>query len=69
MNYLSGVVVYDKNVKRSKISYMPEEHYLEIRNDFSVQSSSDGTNFMHKNIIEEMAKNEGEIFHIIHTYN
>lgn len=67
INYLSNS--NDRHmIKRTKISYMPEERYLEVRNDFSVQSPSDGTNFIHKDIIEEMAKNEGTYLkNIIYT--
>lgn len=68
LNYLSNS--NDKHlIKRSKISYMPEEHYLEVRNDFSVQSPTDGTNFIHKDIIEEMAKNEGILILILHKFH
>lgn len=49
----------NNSMRQSKMFYLPEERFLEVRNDFSVQSPSDGTSFMHKDVIEEMAKNKG----------
>lgn len=59
MQHMFGNTANNSNARQTKMFLLPEERFLEVRNDFSVQSPADGTDFMLKDVIEEMAKNEG----------